>query len=112
MHRAGLAGDMVKAKKPAPDIYLMVCDELKVSPGECVVVEDSRNGLEAAHAAGMKVIVTVNGYTRDEDFSEACLVVSCLGDPGGETCEVLANRSRVMPGPYLTVENLEELLNV
>ena len=105
-----LAGDVVKAKKPAPDIYQMVCRELDVPPGVCVVVEDSRNGLEAAHAAGMKVIVTVNGYTRDEDFSEANIVLTCLGDPGGEVCAVIENHGAATPGACFTVGDLEEVL--
>ena len=42
-------------------------------------MEDSRNGLLAATRAGLPCLVTVNGYTRDEDFAEAVLVVSELG---------------------------------
>jgi HAD superfamily hydrolase (TIGR01509 family) len=105
-----LAGDVVKAKKPAPDIYLLAAEKLGVSPAECVVVEDSQNGLESATAAHMKCVVTVSGYTRDEDFSTAQIVVSCLGDPGGETCQVLANRSAARPGAYFTVDDLEAVL--
>jgi HAD superfamily hydrolase (TIGR01509 family) len=102
-----LAGDVVKAKKPAPDIYLLAAEKLNVAPGECVVIEDSRNGLEAAVAAGMKCVVTVSGYTREEDFTEASIVLSCLGDPAGEACRVLANRSKAHPGAYFTVDDLE-----
>jgi HAD superfamily hydrolase (TIGR01509 family) len=105
-----LAGDVVKAKKPAPDIYLLAAEKLGVSPADCVVVEDSQNGLEAATAAGMKCVVTVSGYTREENFSTAQIVLSCLGDPGGEVCEVLANRSNAQPGPYFTVDDLEAVL--
>ena len=105
-----LAGDMVKAKKPAPDIYHMAAERLGVSPEECLVIEDSWNGLASAHAAGMKCLVTVSGYTKDEDFSVAELVVSCLGDPDGERCEVLANRSAATPGDYITVTDLERIL--
>lgn len=105
-----LAGDMVKAKKPAPDIYNTAAEQLGVSPAECLVIEDSRNGLEAADAAGIKCLVTVSGYTMDEDFSEAALVVTCLGDPGGEQAEVLANRSAARPGDYITVGDLERIL--
>ena len=47
------AGDIVKAKKPAPDIYNHAADALGLKHGDCVVVEDSRNGLQAATAAGM-----------------------------------------------------------
>ena len=50
------------------------------------------------------------GYTRDQDLGEAVLVVSSLGDPGGEPVEVLANRSRARPGSYLTLADLEACL--
>jgi HAD superfamily hydrolase (TIGR01509 family) len=105
-----LAGDVVKAKKPAPDIYLLAAERLGVSPAECVVVEDSNNGVEAAAAAAMQCVVTVSGYTREEDFSKAAIVLTCLGDPGGESCEVLANRSAARPGACFTAEDLEAVL--
>lgn len=75
-----LAGDVVSKKKPDPEIYHLASQRLGLDPSECVVVEDSRNGLLAAKAAGMHCIVTTNGYTQDEDFTEADLVVSELGD--------------------------------
>lgn len=104
------AGDMAKAKKPDPAIYLLALKELNVSPADCVVVEDSRNGLLAATAAGLRCVVTVNDLTRDEDFREAALVVSSLGDPGGERAVVLANRTPAAPGDYVTVGDLEKVL--
>lgn len=76
-----LAGDVVKRKKPAPEIYLLAAEKLGEKASDCVVVEDSRNGLLAAKAAGMKCVITKNGYTETEDFSEADLVVAELGDP-------------------------------
>ena len=75
-----LAGDVVSNKKPNPEIYNLASQRLGLEPSECVVVEDNRNGLLAAKAAGMYCIVTTNGYTEDEDFTEADLVVSELGD--------------------------------
>jgi HAD superfamily hydrolase (TIGR01509 family) len=105
-----LAGDVVPAKKPAPDIYLLALERLKAAPAECVVVEDSRNGLLAAVAAGLTTIVTVNDYTRGEDFSEASLVVSSLGDPGIDPIEILANRSAARPVGYVTLADLEACL--
>ena len=81
---AVLAGDVVPRKKPAPDVYLLALERLGIGPDQALVIEDSRNGLEAARAAGLRCVVTVNGYTEDEDFAEAALVVSSLGDPGGE----------------------------
>ena len=73
-------------------------------------MEDSRNGLEAATAARMRCLVTVNGYTENEDFGEAILVVSSLGDPDGETATVLANRSAARPGGFITLADLEACL--
>jgi len=105
-----LAGDCVPKKKPAPDIYLLALEKLGVDPAEVLVVEDSRNGLEAAYAAGLRCLVTVNGYTEKEDFSEAILVVSSLGDPDGEQTTVIANRSAARPGAYVTLADLEACL--
>ena len=105
-----LAGDVVPRKKPAPDIYLLALERLGVDPAQVLVVEDSRNGLEAAHAAGLRCLVTVNGYTEKEDFSEAILVVSSLGDPDGEQTTVIANRSAARPGAWVTLADLEACL--
>ena len=105
-----LAGDCVEHKKPAPDIYLLALERLGVPASEVLVVEDSRNGLLAATAAGLRCLVTVNGYTRDEDSSEAALVVTSLGDPGGERTTVLANRSAARPGDHITLDDLEACL--
>jgi HAD superfamily hydrolase (TIGR01509 family) len=105
-----LAGDVVPAKKPAPDIYLLALERLGVAAAECIVVEDSRNGLLAATAAGMTTVITVNDYTRDEDFSQAALVVSSLGDPGAEPIEVLAEHGASSPSAYVTLADLEACL--
>jgi HAD superfamily hydrolase (TIGR01509 family) len=103
------AGDIVKAKKPAPDIYNHAADALGLSHGSCVVVEDSRNGLLAATAAGMTCVVTVNALTEGEDFSEAAIVLSSLGDPG-QPATVIANRSQAKPSEVFTVRDLDRML--
>lgn len=105
-----LAGDVVARKKPAPDIYLLALERLGLTPAEVLVVEDSRNGLVAATEAGLRCVMTVNGYTEDEDSSEAILVVSTLGDPGGERSRVIANRSAARPADYITLADLERCL--
>lgn len=79
-----LAGDVVKKKKPDPEIYLLALKKGGLKAEECIVVEDSRNGLLAAKAAGMNVVVTTNHYTEKEDLREADIIVTCLGDPDGE----------------------------
>ena len=104
------AGDIVKAKKPAPDIYNYAADRLGLAHRDCVVIEDSRNGLRAAVAAGMTCVITYNPLTRDEDFSEAALVVSSLGDPGGEEAVVAANRTPAPVSRAVTVDDLAAVL--
>jgi beta-phosphoglucomutase-like phosphatase (HAD superfamily) len=76
------AGETVARKKPAPDVYLWVLQSLGLGADEALVVEDSRNGLLAARAAGLATIITVSDYTRGEDFAGAQLVLSDLGEPG------------------------------
>ncbi|MBN2133147.1 MAG: HAD-IA family hydrolase [Sedimentisphaerales bacterium] len=75
------AGDVVSKKKPDPEIYNLAMEQLGLRPSECVVIEDSHNGLMAAKAAGAGCVVTTNGYTANEDFATADLVVPELGDP-------------------------------
>ena len=51
-----VAGDQVTRGKPDPEIYLKSAKKLGISPDECIVFEDSENGVKAAHAAGMDVV--------------------------------------------------------
>lgn len=75
------AGDIVPAKKPAPDIYHYVLRVMDLSAQDCLVFEDSHHGLKAATQVGLKTVVTVNDYTRSQDFSGARLVLNHLGEP-------------------------------
>jgi HAD superfamily hydrolase (TIGR01509 family) len=75
------AGDVVPAKKPAPDIYRYALEQLGLAPEMCLAFEDSENGLCAARGAGLRTVVTVNEYTRDQDFTEAELVLDQFGEP-------------------------------
>ena len=106
---AVFAGDVVPAKKPDPGIYLLALDELGVDRADALVVEDSRNGLLAAHRAGLRCLVTLSSYTHDEDMTEAVLVVTSLGDPGSPA-RVVANRSAAHPGDEVTLADLEACL--
>lgn len=74
------AGDCVPKKKPAPDIYLLALETLGLPASDCMVVEDSRNGLLAATGAGIPTLITTSTYTMDEDFTGAAKVVPELGD--------------------------------
>jgi HAD superfamily hydrolase (TIGR01509 family) len=103
------AGDIVPKKKPAPDIYLFASGELGVSPEHCIAVEDSRNGLLAAAAAGIRTVVTTSYFTTGENFDEAVLVLDSLGDPDGKACTVLANRTGHEIGKYLKASDLDAI---
>ena len=91
------AGDMVKKKKPAPDIYNMAVQVMGLDKSKCVIVEDSGIGLGAAKAAGIACIVTKSSYTAGEDFTGASMIVDELGDD---------------PKTGVTLETLEMLLAV
>jgi HAD superfamily hydrolase (TIGR01509 family) len=106
---AVFAGDVVRSKKPAPDIYLLAIEKLHADRADALVIEDSRNGLLAAAAAGLTCLVTVSGYTADENFDEAELVVSDLGDPD-RPMTVLVNRSAAMPHGWIELKDLSNCL--
>jgi len=91
-----LAGDIVSRKKPDPEIYLLALNKLQLDARDCFVVEDNRNGLLAAKAAGIRCLITVSSYSQSEDFREADLVVDELGEPPciRVTVEQLANMLR------------------
>jgi HAD superfamily hydrolase (TIGR01509 family) len=74
------AGDVVSKKKPDPEIYELAKQSLGLSTHECMVVEDSRNGLLAALGAGLPTLITTSTYTVDEDFTGAVKIVPELGD--------------------------------
>ncbi|MDP3037023.1 MAG: HAD-IA family hydrolase [Rhodocyclaceae bacterium] len=73
------AGEEATAKKPAPDIYRWVLGELDLSGDDCLAIEDSKNGVRAACAAGIPVLVTESSWTRRDDFTGAVAVLPDLG---------------------------------
>ena len=73
------AGDIVPAKKPAPDIYHWVLARLGVPAAACLALEDSENGLKASLGAGIPTLITENAYTQGQDFTGALAVLPDLG---------------------------------
>ncbi len=100
------AGDIVPAKKPAPDIYQYVLQAMNLDAQDCMAIEDSLQGLEAATQTGLKTVVTVNEYTQNQDFSHAILVLNHLGEPE-EPFTVLAGDAG--DGSYLDMELVHRL---
>jgi len=76
--REQVSGLAVGRGKPAPDVFLETARRLGVAPGRCLVVEDSRNGLLAARAAGMACAAVPCPATRHEDFAEADFRLAAL----------------------------------
>lgn len=74
------AGDIVPLKKPAPDIFIWALEQMNLKPEQAIAFEDSRNGILSAKASGLKTIITINGYTAKDDFSQADLVLDHMGD--------------------------------
>lgn len=75
-----LAGDDVKEKKPDPSIYITASKKLGVSEKDCLVVEDSVIGLQAATKAGMQCVITYTTSTANQDFKEAIATYPDLSD--------------------------------
>lgn len=100
------AGDVVPAKKPAPDIYQWALAKLQLDPTVCLAFEDSENGLKSSMGAGLRTVVTINDYTADHQFNGAALVLSDLGEPD-EPCQVL--QGILAGGNFLSLAALNQL---
>lgn len=74
-------GSKVPAKKPAPDIYHWVLQEMGLPPMACISIEDTPKGSRASLAAGVTSIVAVSTFTANEEFAGATAVLSDLGEP-------------------------------
>lgn len=75
-----VSGEEVANGKPAPDVYLEAARVLGVSPEDCYVLEDSRNGVLAAKKAGMRCIGYRNPNSGNQDLSAADVVVDSIRD--------------------------------
>jgi len=98
------AGDIVPAKKPAPDIFQWALARLGLEAADCLAFEDSENGLKSSLGAGLKTVVTVSDYTADQDFSGALAVLSDLGEPQ-QPFRLLAGEAR--KDEWVTVDLLK-----
>lgn len=67
-----ISATMVKEGKPSPDIYLYACKQLGLAPEQCMAVEDSPNGVNAAFRAGCKVVMVPDQTKPDEELRK-CL---------------------------------------
>ena len=100
------AGDIVPAKKPAPDIYTWALEQMQLPAEACMAFEDSLNGIKSSLAADLKTLITVNGYTKDDDFSGAAIVLDQMGT-ADDAFEVLAGDAKGYR--YVNVEMIKAL---
>jgi HAD superfamily hydrolase (TIGR01509 family) len=99
--------EMVPRKKPAPDVYELLMGMLRVASRDCVVVEDSANGVRSARAAGLCVVATPSRWTSHQDFSQANLVLRSLGDPDAPLDP--DDAARIGGARWLGLEQITEL---
>jgi beta-phosphoglucomutase len=78
-------GNDAPRSKPDPQVFLLAAERLGVPPRRCVVVEDAASGIEAAHAAGMKVV----GIGAAERVAQADRVAGAIADLNGDMLETL-----------------------
>ncbi|MBD3261131.1 MAG: HAD-IA family hydrolase [Candidatus Altiarchaeales archaeon] len=73
-----VSGDCCSRGKPDPAPFLFASEKIGAEPGECVVVEDAQVGVEAALAAGMRVIAVDSPSTHGQDLSQADIHLNSL----------------------------------
>lgn len=101
-----VSGAELKNPKPSPDIFLMAAEGLGVKPEECVVIEDSSNGVKAAKAAGAACLGYVNPNSGNQDLSEAdCLFESFLNIDEG-FMRMIHNHTFGLPYKVMETEHL------
>ncbi len=100
------AGDIVPAKKPAPDIFDYCLEQIGFNADECLVFEDSANGVLSSCGANIPTVVTLNNYTKDDDFSGAVTVLDHLGE-ADLACTVISGKK--ISGSFVTVDDLKQL---
>lgn len=81
-----ICGDMVARSKPAPDIFLKACQELGVSPENTYAIEDSYNGIRAAHAGQLRPIMVPDLLEADDEMRG---MAECVCDNLNEVIDYL-----------------------
>jgi HAD superfamily hydrolase (TIGR01509 family) len=86
---AKISGSELARSKPHPEIFLRAALLIRSEPGECVVIEDSRNGVIAAKAAGMKCIGFLNPSSGDQDLKSADMTIRSFRELNADVIKLL-----------------------
>jgi HAD superfamily hydrolase (TIGR01509 family) len=86
---AKVSGSELAHSKPHPEIFLRSAQLIKSKPQECIVIEDSKNGVTAAKAAGMKCIGFLNPSSGDQDLKNADMVIRSFKELNADTVKSL-----------------------
>lgn len=105
------AGDVVPAKKPAPDIYTYAMDKMHITADKCIAFEDSYNGIKATEGAGLRTIIATNGYTHDDDFDGAVAVLTNMGEPDAPFEVLQGDKALLEKKGYICVELLKQMFD-
>ncbi len=74
-----MGGDQLKKSKPEPDIYLMTCEKLGISPSDAYAIEDSYNGIRSSYSAGMRPVMVPDMLSPTEEmYSKSVAVLEDL----------------------------------
>ena len=101
-------GDCTKNKRPSPEIYEWILEKLRLPPQSCIAIEDSLRGLESAKNAELNILATPSIFTKEEDFSNAKLVISNLGEPDAPFETIKGND---FGSSFVNIDLLTKLLN-
>lgn len=100
-----VSGAMVAHPKPAPDIFLLAAERLGVLPEECLVIEDSCNGVTAAEAAGMISLGFINPNSGNQDLRKASMLVEGFDEIDYEFLIRVYQYAYSEPATILTTDN-------
>ncbi|RUA06385.1 MAG: HAD family hydrolase [Gammaproteobacteria bacterium] len=100
------AGGVVPNLKPAGDIYHWVLDKMNLKSEDCIVFEDSHNGIISATDADLKTLITINEYTKSHIFNGAMVVLNNLGEPNKPFTMI---EGEATDATYVSVDYLKEL---
>ena len=105
------AAEQAPTKKPDSSVYLWVLQQLELSGYQCLAIEDTYNGLSAVTDAEIPVLITQSFYSRGENFIDALVVVTDLGEPDSPCQILLDNNANINHGTdkinsFVNVEQL------